>query len=143
MARRKDVDPTIPCKIERGVFSFERGIWVELDGGRRVAVPFVDRSNLLLETEPVGDESVDGRTRIRLVDVNKDTVLFDLPAESIQGQRFQVSRAWANDNIQNKEFPSEIGEPALQRQSLRDIIRSIKPLEHLRNLSSKIPFPLP
>ena len=111
MAKRNEL-LTVPCKILPAYpalyASFERPVYIEPEEGKTSSVAFIDRKHLSLEKELQQSEVVDGRVKIRLVQVTEEFVLFDLPAPGlVDGPRFQVTPKWADENIKPVQFASE------------------------------------
>jgi hypothetical protein len=77
-------EPSITCKVSRGVFSNERVVLVELPEGRAVTA-FVDKRDVIVDRDPAVGEEVGGRLKVEVVETKNDSVLVELPQPSITG----------------------------------------------------------
>jgi hypothetical protein len=66
------------------MFSNERGVLVELPDGRTLTA-FVDKRDVIVEREPVGEEEIRGRVKVQVIEEKNDSVLIDLPRPTITG----------------------------------------------------------
>jgi len=88
----EEEEATLACKVSRGMFSTERGVTIDLPGGRRVAA-FVDARNVIVSQEPEPGAEVPGRVRVSLVETKKDSAIVDLPEPGlVAGPRLTVPK---------------------------------------------------
>ncbi len=87
-------EATLPCKVSAGMFSSERGILVELPGGRRVSA-LVDKKHVTPKADPAPGTEVAGRVRVDIVEYHKDSVVVDLPQGGFsEGPRLKVPKSF-------------------------------------------------
>ena len=89
---KKHTVPTVLCKIARGMFSSEREIFVQADGGREITA-LVDQRSVIEPKEPAPGESIDGRVKVSVVEIDKKLgfALVDLPQPAFAvGSRIKV-----------------------------------------------------
>lgn len=80
------------CKVSRGMFSTERGVLVELPGGRKVSA-LVDKRSVLVSRDPRTGEEVEGRVKVSVLETKKDSALVDLPQPGLtEGPRLRVPK---------------------------------------------------
>lgn len=80
------------CKVSQGMFSNERGVLVELPGGRKVSA-LVDKSSVLVAQDPRTGEEVDGQVKVCVLETKKDSALVDLPQPGLtEGPRLRVPK---------------------------------------------------
>jgi hypothetical protein len=92
VARNDDLS-TIRCKVSLGMFPSERVITLELP--EEVVTGFVDKNDVIVTKEPSQDQAVDGRVRVYVLEIKKDSVLIDLRQPTItHGTRLRVPRSF-------------------------------------------------
>lgn len=90
--RNSEMETTISCKVSPGMFSNERGVTVELPDGRRVSA-FVDKRHVSVREEPKPGREVEGRVRVTVIEVKKDSAIVDLPQPGLtEGPRLKVPK---------------------------------------------------
>jgi putative intracellular protease/amidase len=77
-------EASISCTVSQGLFSSERGVFVELPDGRKVTA-FVDKRDVIIDRDPARGEKVRGRVKVAVVEEKKDFVIVDLPQPTITG----------------------------------------------------------
>ena len=70
MPKKKHIVPTLACKVSRGMFSTEREIFIQADGGREVTA-LVDQRSVIEPKQPAPGESIDGRVKVSVVEIDK------------------------------------------------------------------------
>jgi len=79
----------ISCKVSSGLFRGERVVEFKVQGETYRTV--VDRRDVIEKKEPSPDKWVDGLLRVRVLKKNKETILIDLPRETVtSGKRMFV-----------------------------------------------------
>ncbi len=92
MSKKKKTAPTVACKVSRGMFSSEREIFIQRDGGREVTA-LVDQRSVIEPKQPAPGESIDGRVKVSVVAIDKRSgfALVDLPQPAFGvGSRIKV-----------------------------------------------------
>jgi len=85
-------EASISCTVSQGMFSSERGVFVELPDGRKVTA-FVDKRDVIVDHDPAVGEEVRGRVKVAVVEEKKDSVIVDLPQPTItSGPRLRVPK---------------------------------------------------
>jgi hypothetical protein len=76
----KKIAPTIACQVARGMFSTEREIFVQAEGGREITA-LVDERSIIEPKQPAAGELIDGRVKVCVVEIDKKSglALVDLP----------------------------------------------------------------
>lgn len=83
-------EASISCTVPQGMFSSERGVFVELLAGRKVTA-FVDKRDVIVDRDPAVGEEVRGRVKVAVIEEKKDSVIVDLPQPTItSGPRLRV-----------------------------------------------------
>lgn len=84
---------TIPCKVALGTFSSERTVAVDLPDGREVYT-IVDESLVEVDQKLGPDVILNGRVKVSLVEIQKDSAVVDLPGEGLSnGTRLIIPKA--------------------------------------------------
>jgi hypothetical protein len=84
--------PTVACKISRGMFSTEREVFIQADGGREITA-LVDERSVIEPKQPAPGESINGRVKVSVVDIDRRSgfALVDLPQPAFAvGSRIKV-----------------------------------------------------
>jgi hypothetical protein len=92
MSKKIKTVPTVACKISRGMFSTEREIFVQGDGSREITA-LVDERSVIEPKQPAPGESIDGRVKVSVVEIDKKSglALVDLPQPAFAvGSRVKV-----------------------------------------------------
>lgn len=92
MAKNKKAAPTVACKVSLDMFSTERQVFIQLDGGREVTA-LVDQRSVIEPKRPTPGESVNGRVKVSVVEIDKKSgsALVDLPQPTFAlGSRVRV-----------------------------------------------------
>jgi hypothetical protein len=92
MSKKNKTAPTVACKVSRGMFSSEREIFIQGDGGREVTA-LVDQRSVIEPKQPAPGESIDGRVKVSVVEIDKRSgfALVDLPQPAFGvGSRIKV-----------------------------------------------------
>ncbi len=74
----------IKCKVSLGLFSNERGVRIELPGGKAVSA-LVDKSQVEEERAPTAGEEVNGFVWASIVKESSDSYMIDLPQPTLTG----------------------------------------------------------
>jgi hypothetical protein len=92
MSKKDKTVPTIACKVSRGMFSTEREIFIQADGGHEVTA-LVDQRSVIEPKQPAAGESINGRVKVSVVEIDKKSgfALVDLPQPAFAvGSRVKV-----------------------------------------------------
>jgi hypothetical protein len=92
MSKKDKTVPTIACKVSLGMFSTEREVFIQADGGREITA-LVDERSVIEPKQPAPGESINGRVKVSIVDIDRKSgfALVDLPQPAFAvGSRIKV-----------------------------------------------------